>query len=417
MFLTLDDFNFDEKRVVLRVDINCPIDPNTGEILDDKRIREIKNTITELINKNAKVVILAHQSRPGKKDFTTLKNHAKVLSKVIDKDVEYIDEVIGSTAREVITNMKSGDVILLENVRFYSEEVLSDWKKWKDITPKKQAETNLIKRLAPLFDYFVNDAFAAAHRAQPSLVGFSYYMPMIAGRLMEKEVGVLSKVLKNPERPCVYVLGGAKADDSIRVMKNVLENGTADKVLTSGIVANIFLVAMGYDLGANEDVIENLGLKSQIEIAKELLDKFKDKIIVPIDVALNINEERVEADLNKDEKVEHLINDIGEKTIELYSEIINEANTIVANGPAGVFEKEAFAKGTEELLKAIANSKGFSVIGGGHLSAAAELFGIADKIDHVSTGGGATLDFLAGEKLPVIEMLKESYKKYKDNYF
>ncbi|XRO76004.1 phosphoglycerate kinase [Methanocaldococcus sp. 28A] len=413
MFLTLDDFNFDEKRVVLRVDINCPIDPNTGEILDDKRIREIKNTITELIHKNAKVVILAHQSRPGKKDFTTLKNHAKVLSDVIGKEVEYIDEVIGSTARESIINMKSGDVILLENVRFYSEEVLNDWKKWKDITPKKQAETNLIRRLAPLFDYFVNDAFAAAHRAQPSLVGFSYYMPMIAGRLMEREVGVLSKVLENPERPCVYVLGGAKADDSIRVMKNVLENGTADKVLTSGIVANIFLVAMGYDLGVNVDVIENLGLKSQIEIAKELLDKFEDKIIVPIDVALNINEERVEADLNKNEKVEHLINDIGEKTIELYSEIINEANTIVANGPAGVFEKEAFAKGTEELLKAIANSKGFSVIGGGHLSAAAELFGITDKIDHVSTGGGATLDFLAGEKLPVIEMLKEPYKKYK----
>ncbi|HII59595.1 TPA: phosphoglycerate kinase [Methanocaldococcus jannaschii] len=413
MFLTLDDFNFEDKRVVLRVDINCPIDPNTGEILDDKRIREIKSTITELINKGAKVVILAHQSRPGKKDFTTLKNHAKVLSDVIGKEVEYIDEVIGSTAREAIINMKCGDVILLENVRFYSEEVLSDWKKWENITPKKQAETNLIKRLAPLFDYFVNDAFAAAHRAQPSLVGFSYYMPMIAGRLMEREVGVLSKVLENPEKPCVYVLGGAKADDSIRVMKNVLENGTADKVLTSGIVANIFLVAMGYDLGVNMDIIENLGLKSQIEIAKELLNKFEDKIVVPVDVALNINEERVEADLNKDEKVEHLINDIGEKTIELYSEIINEAKTIVANGPAGVFEKEAFAKGTEELLKAIANSKGFSVIGGGHLSAAAELFGIADKIDHVSTGGGATLDFLAGEKLPVIEMLKESYKKYK----
>ncbi|MEO2117783.1 MAG: phosphoglycerate kinase [Methanocaldococcus sp.] len=413
VFLTLDDFNFEDKKVVLRVDINCPIDPNTGEILDNKRIREIKTTITELINKNAKVVILAHQSRPGKKDFTNLKNHARVLSDVIGREVKYVDEVIGSTAREEITNMKSGDVILLENVRFYSEEVLSDWKKWEGITPKKQAETNLIKRLAPLFDYFVNDAFAAAHRAQPSLVGFSHYMPMIAGRLMEREVGILSKVLENPERPCVYVLGGAKADDSIRVMKNVLENGTADKVLTSGIVANIFLVAMGYDLGVNEEVIENLGLKSQVEIAKKLLDKFEDKIVVPVDVALNINEERVEADLNKDKKVEHLINDIGEKTIELYSEIINEASTIVANGPAGVFEKEAFAKGTEELLKAIANSKGFSVIGGGHLSAAAELFGFADKIDHVSTGGGATLDFLAGEKLPVIEMLKESYKKYK----
>lgn len=413
MFLTLDDFDFEDKRVVLRVDINCPIDPNNGEILDDKRIREVKDTIKELINKNAKVVILAHQSRPGKKDFTTLKNHAKVLSKVIGKEVEFIDEVIGHTARESIINMKCGEVILLENIRFYSEEVLNDWKKWDGITPKKQAETNIIKKLYPLFDYFVNDAFAAAHRAQPSLVGFSYYMPMIAGRLMEKEVSILSKVLENPERPCVYVLGGAKADDSIKVMKNVLEKGVADKVLTSGIVANIFLIAMGYDLGDNLKVIENLGLTNQIEIAKELLDKFKDKIIVPVDVALNIDENREETDLQKDKKIEGLINDIGEKTIELYSEIIKEAKTIVANGPAGVFEKEQFAKGSKELLKAIAESEGFSVIGGGHLSAAAELFGLANKIDHVSTGGGATLEFLGGEKLPVIEMLKESYKKYK----
>ncbi len=413
MFLTLDDFEFEDKRVVLRVDINCPIDPNTGEILDDKRIREIKDTVKELINKNAKVVILAHQSRPGKKDFTTLKNHAKVLSKIIGKEVEFIDEVIGYTARESIINMKCGEVILLENIRFYSEEVLNDWKKWKGITPKKQAETNIIKKLYPLFDYFVNDAFAAAHRAQPSLVGFSYYMPMIVGRLMEKEVSILSKVLENPERPCVYVLGGAKADDSIKVMKNVLEKGVADKVLTSGIVANIFLIAMGYDLGDNLKVIENLGLTNQIEIAKELLDKFKDKIVVPVDVALNIDENREEIELQKDKKIEGLINDIGEKTIELYSEIIKEAKTIVANGPAGVFEKELFAKGTKGLLKAIAESEGFSVIGGGHLSAAAELFGFANKIDHISTGGGATLEFLGGEKLPVIEMLKESYKKYK----
>ncbi|ACX72403.1 Phosphoglycerate kinase [Methanocaldococcus vulcanius M7] len=414
MFLTLDDFNFEDKRVVLRVDINCPIDPNTEEILDDKRIREIKNTITELINRGAKVVILAHQSRPGKKDFTTLKNHAKVLSRIIGKDVKYVDEVIGTTAREAIVNMKNGDVVLLENIRFYSEEVLSEWKKWEDITPKKQAETNLIKRLSPLFDYFINDAFAAAHRAQPSLVGFSYYMPMIAGRLMEKEVSVLSKVLENPEKPCVYVLGGAKADDSIRVIKNVLENGTADKILTSGIVANIFLIAMGYDLGINMNVIENLGLVNQIEVAKRLLDKFGEKIEVPVDVAINVDDERIEEELDKNKKVSGLINDIGEKTIKHYQEIIKNAKTIVANGPAGVFEKEAFAKGTEELLKAIAVSNGFSVIGGGHLSAAAELFGLASQIDHVSTGGGATLDFLAGEKLPVIEMLKESYKKYKE---
>ncbi len=409
MFLTMDDFNFEDKTVVLRVDINCPIDPSSGEILDDKRIREIKKTVNELINKNAKVVILAHQSRPGKKDFTFLKEHAKRLSKIINKNVYYVDEVIGERAREKILSLKPGEVLMLENVRFYSEEVLSDWKKWEKITPKKQAKTILIKSLYKYFDYFVNDAFAASHRAQPSLVGFSYYMPMIAGRLLEKEVKILSKVVENPENPCIYCLGGAKAEDSIKVIKNVINK--VDYILTSGIVGNIFLIAKGYDLGENYNVIKNMGFENLIEEAKKILKEYEDKIYTPIDVALNVNGERVEKELNG--KIEYPINDIGQKTIELYSEIIKEAKTIVANGPAGVFENEKFALGTIKLLEAIANSKGFKVIGGGHIGAAAELYGFADKIDHISTGGGATLSFLAGEKLPVIEMLKESYKKFK----
>ncbi|WP_423792314.1 phosphoglycerate kinase [Methanocaldococcus indicus] len=409
MFLTLDDFDFEGKRVVLRVDINCPINPENGEILDDKRIREVKKTINELSNSGARVVILAHQSRPGKKDFAPLEEHAKKLSEILHKEVKYLDEIFSKRVINEIKNMEDGDIILLENIRFYSEEVLKDWKKWEKITPKKQAETLLIKRLAPLFDYFVNDAFAAAHRAQPSLVGFSYYMPMIAGRLMEKEVNVLSKVVENPDSPAVYVLGGAKADDSIKVMKNVLDR--VDYILTGGIVANIFLIAKGYNLGKNLEIIKNLGYESLIEEAKNLLEKYEEKIYTPVDVALNINGERVEKKLNGD--VEELINDIGEETIKIYSEIIKKAKTIVANGPMGVFELENFAIGTIKILDAIAHSKGFKVIGGGHIAAATELFGYADKIDHISTGGGATLSFLSGEKLPVIEMLKESYSKFK----
>jgi len=311
--------------------------------------------------------------------------------------------------------MNEGDILLLENVRFYSEEVLSDWKKWEGITPKKQSKTIMIKKLHSLFDYFVNDAFAAAHRAQPSLVGLSEYIPMIAGRIMEKEIRTLSKVLNNPERPSTFALGGAKADDSIDVIKNVLEKDICDNVLTSGIVANIFLVASGYDIGeVNLSVIENMGYLDQIDVAKELLNKYEDKIKCPIDVALNIDGNRVEKDLSFDEKITYPIHDIGSKTIEMYQKIIINSKTVVGNGPAGVFENKNFMKGTEGILKSMAETDGFTIIGGGHLSAAANVIGISDKIDHISTGGGACTEFLSGKKLPVIEMLKISYNKYKN---
>jgi phosphoglycerate kinase len=413
MLLTIDDFDFNGKTVALRVDINSPIDVNSEIILDDTRIKACVDTIKELSNKGAKVVILAHQSRPGKKDFTTLQSHAIKLSEVLGKEVEYIDDMFGSHAINSIKRMDNGDILLLENVRFYSEEVLKDWKKWDDITPKKQAKTIMLKRIYSLFDYFINDAFAAAHRAQPSLVGLAYYMPAIAGRIMEKEIKILSKVIQNPERPSIFVLGGAKADDSIDVIKNVLNNNSADKVLITGIVANVFLVAKGYNIGPNKKVIEDMGYLNQIEIARELLDKHGDKIVMPIDAALNVNGNREEVKLNLNEEITHPIHDIGSETIKLYDEIISNAKTIVANGPAGVFENKNFLKGTEELLNSMAKSEAFTVIGGGHLSAAAGVVGVSDKLDHISTGGGACIEFLAGKKLPVIELLKESYQKYK----
>ncbi|ABR54751.1 Phosphoglycerate kinase [Methanococcus vannielii SB] len=413
MFLTLDDFNLEGKTVALRVDINSPIDVNNGAILDDTRIKACYNTIKDLSNKGAKVVILAHQSRPGKKDFTTLESHAKKLSEVLGIEVGYVDGLLGSTVRESILGMDNGEVILLENVRLLSEEVLSEWKSWDKITPEKQAKTIMVKKLHPFFDYFVNDAFAAAHRAQPSLVGFSYYMPMLCGRVMEKELFTLTKVIKNPDRPCVFALGGAKADDSIEVIKNVLEKQTADQVITSGIVANIFLIAKGFKLGPNEKLIDDMGYTGQVTIAKELIEKYGEKIVIPIDAALNIEGERKETELNLNNEVSHPIHDLGQKTIESYWEILKNAKTIVANGPAGVFENKNFLKGTEEILKATASSKGFSVIGGGHLSAAAEVVGISGNVGHISTGGGACIEFLAGKRLPVIEMLLESYEKHK----
>ncbi|ABR56081.1 Phosphoglycerate kinase [Methanococcus aeolicus Nankai-3] len=413
MLLTIDNFDFKGKTVALRVDINSPIDPQNEIILDDARIRACSDTITELSNNGAKVVIMAHQSRPGKKDYTTLKSHAEILSKVLNKEVKYVDDMFGSHAESTIINMEDGDIVLLENVRFYAEEVLKDWKKWKDDTPKKQGKTLMIRKIHHLFDYFINDAFAAAHRAQPSLVGLAYYVPAIAGNVMYNEIKTLSKVLNNPEKPCVFVLGGAKADDSIEVIKNVLSGNIADKILISGIVANIFLLAKGYDIGDNKAVVESMGYLNQIEIAEQLIATYGDKIVFPIDVALNIDGERKEVDLNLNEKIEYPIYDMGSKTIELYNGHIKNAKTVVANGPAGVFENKNFIKGTEGILNSMAETDAFTIIGGGHLSAAAAVVGLDKKMDHISTGGGACIEFLAGKTLPVIKVLENSYNKYR----
>jgi phosphoglycerate kinase len=403
-FYTIDDFDLEDKTVLVRVDINSPVDPNTGLILDDTRIKLHAGTIKELSNKGAKTVVLAHQSRPGKKDFTTLEQHAKVLSKLLNHEVEYVDDIFGSNARIAISKMQKGDIILLENVRFYSEEVLN-----RD--PRAQAETHMVKKLAPLADYFINDAFAAAHRSQASLVGFAFKLPSGAGRVMERELKALYNALDNVKKPCVYVLGGVKVDDSIMVMEHTLENGSADYVLTTGLVANIFLKAAGFDIGTyNEDFIEKKGYLEYVKKAEKMMEKFRGKIKIPVDLALYIDDKRVEYPVS--EIPDKPIYDIGTETIKNYAEIIRSAETLFANGPAGVFEKEDFNIGTEDLLNAIASAPGFSIIGGGHLAAAANQMGLSG-ISHISSGGGASINMLAGEKLPVVEVLREvSSKKF-----
>jgi len=223
-FYTIDDFNVLGKTVLVRVDINSPVDPLTGLLLDDTRIRLHAETIAELADKGAKTVLIAHQSRPGKKDFTTLEQHAEALSKLLNRPVIYVDDIFGSNARASIKSLNNGDILLLENVRFYSEETLQR-------EPAQQAETHMVSLLSPLVDLFINDAFAAAHRSQPSLVGFAVKIPSAAGRVMERELKALYSAVSNVERPCVYVLGGVKVDDSIRVMENALEEASADYIL------------------------------------------------------------------------------------------------------------------------------------------------------------------------------------------
>ena len=399
-FNTIDDFDLEDKTVLVRIDVNSPVDPGTGIILDDTRLKLHANTIRELAKKGARVVILAHQSRPGKNDFTTLSQHADALSDILNMRVKYVDSIFSTSAKQAIKDLKDHEILLLENVRFFSEESLSR-------SPEEQANTMLVKELSPLIDYFVNDAFAAAHRSQASLVGFTVNTPSAAGRVMEKELTVIQDALDNVQHPCVFLLGGMKPDDSIDVMENVLSNGTADSILTTGIVANIVLWAAGVDIGqVNRDFIASRGYEDMVDKSKDLLERFGDKIKYPIDIAIDGDGERV--DIDSGEISNESIFDIGVKTIDFYANEIRNAKTIFANGPAGVFEDPKFAMGTEDLVNAIANSNGFSLIGGGHIAAATAGLGCEDLMSHVSSGGGACISMLAGKKLAAVEALKKS---------
>lgn len=399
-FNTIDDFDIEDKTVLVRIDINAPVDPSSGMILDDTRLKLHAKTVKELSNKGAKVVLLAHQSRPGKKDFTTLSQHAEALSDILNLRVKYIDSLFSSAVKDAIKSLKPHEILLLENVRFFSEETLSR-------TPEEQSKTILVRHLSPLIDYFVNDAFAAAHRSQASLVGFTVNTPSAAGRVMEEELTVIQNALDNVEHPCVFLLGGMKPEDSIEVMENVLSNGTADSILTTGIVGNIVLWAAGVDIGqVNKDFIAGRGYKGMVEKSKELIERFGDKVKYPIDVACEIEGNRVDIDMG--EIPNEAIFDIGVKTIAMYANEIRDAKYIFANGPAGVFEDPKFAMGTEDLINAMANSNGFSLIGGGHIAAATAGLGLEDQMSHLSSGGGACISMLAGKKLAAVEALKNS---------
>lgn len=395
---TLNDFKFDGKTVLVRIDVNTPIDPKDNHPLDDRRFESHKDTLKELVEKKAKVVVLAHQGRPGDADFTTLEKHAEKLSETIGYNVRYVDSIFSSFVINEIKNMNSGDVILLENVRFFSEENL-------ERPPDAQAKTYLVKKLMPVIDIYIDDAFATAHRSQPSLVGFPRVLPSAAGRLMEKELRTIDNILRKPKKPVTFVLGGTKADDSIKAAKKALSNG-ADYILTGGLVANIFLAAQGYRLGEPSiEFIRGKGMIDQIDVAKEILNSYNDKVITPVDLALEHSGERIEIPIS-DLPQNLRISDIGSKTIDKYKEIIRKSGTIFAKGALGIFENKKFSYGTEEIIKEISKTKAFSVIGGGHLVAAARELDIGDKITHISSGGGASISLLAGSKLPAVEALR-----------
>ncbi|MEO2152057.1 MAG: phosphoglycerate kinase [Thermococcus sp.] len=402
----LTDFNFHGKTVFLRVDLNSPVE--NGRITSDARFRAVLPTVKHLVEDGAKVVVGTHQSRPYKGDYITTEQHAQILGELLGVNVEYVEDIFGKLARDRIRAMKPGEVLMLENLRFSAEEVF--------YRPLEECEkTHFVRKLAPLIDYVVNDAFASSHRSQPSLVGFARLKPMVMGHLMEKEIDALSKAYESDERSRVYVLGGAKVDDSLRVAENVLRKGKADLILTGGLVGHVFTLAKGFNLGdANLEFMEKKGLLELVDWAERILDEFYPYVRTPVDFAVDRDGERVEVDLLSDEKWlfdRYPILDIGSRTVEKYREILLKAKIIVANGPMGVFEREEFAVGTVGVFRAIAESPAFSVVGGGHSIASIYRYGITG-ISHVSTGGGAMLSFFAGEKLPVLEAFRISYELF-----
>ena len=392
MIRTLDDLDAEGKALGVRVDINSPLDGDG--LADDARIRAHVDTIEELCRRGARVALLAHQGRPGGDDFSDLETHAERLDDLLDAPIDYCDATFTAAARERIADLENGEAVLLENTRFYSEEYMS-------FDPAEAAETYLVDKLAPALDAYVNDAFAASHRRQPSIVGFPTVLPSYAGRVMERELDVLGNIAESPE-PRVYVLGGAKVDDSIEVARSVLERGLADAVLTAGIVGNAFLLADGVSLGAASAAVVNERSHDAVKNAGDLLDDFSHRIYMPRDVAIERDGERVELDLDE-LPAENPAMDIGARTLAAYADILEDAGTAILNGPAGVFEDERFEVGTRELYMAATRSE-MSIVGGGDTAAALRRLGV-EGFDHVSTGGGAALNMLTGGSLIGVEVL------------
>ena len=406
-YKTIDDFQVKDKVVLVRVDFNSEIDPNTKKVTSDVRIKaHAETTLKELAEKGARTVVLAHQGRKGDADYTPLKQHAEILGKILKCPVKYVDDTFGEKAKLAIKSLKGGEILVLENVRSFDGET-------KNGTPEQHAKTEFVQVLAPLADLFVNDAFAAAHRGHVSMVGFTAVLPSAAGRIMERELTSLSHTLEKPEKPCVYVMGGAKADDSLEISKYVLGNRIADYVLVGGVTSQLFLAAKGVDLGkGNMAFLEKKELTGLIPGIQALMKQFGDKVQVPVDVALDVKGKRKEI-LVTQLPTEYSIFDIGAKTVENYAKLINQAKSIVVSGPMGVYENKEFNYGTKKVLEAIANSKAFSLAGGGNTIAAIEEYGLTKKIGYISTAGGALIEFLMGKKLPGVVALENAVKTKK----
>lgn len=409
---TLDEFELRGKTVLCRVDMNQPVDRQSGTLKSTARIEACVPTIRELSDKGAKVVLLAHQGSDIEyKNFYCTKPHAAVLGQLLGRPVQWIDDVCGPTARQMIRELKDGEILLLDNVRYVSEEqTLFEMK--LQLTHEQQAETLLVEKLAPLADLYVCDAFAAAHRDQPSLCGFEQVLPSAMGRLFEKEYCVISELMASPAKPCIFVLGGSKISDAFLMMETVLGSGVADAVLTGGLVSNILLAAKGEAIGQGSlDFIYRSNYGKYIEKAKGIYAKYADRIVLPADLAYVQDGLRRECAVGSVPEDICAV-DIGSRTAKQYETVILQARTVFVNGPMGIFEKPETELGTRTVFEALGEAPGYTVVGGGDSVTAAAKYQVRDKLGYVCTGGGALIRFLTGEELPVVRALRHAAQTF-----
>ena len=390
---TIQDIEVSGKKVLVRVDFNVPLNDEC-EVTDDKRIVAALPTIKYLLEQNAKVILCSHLGRPKgnpNPKFSLAPVGARLSELLPETKIWFADDTIGESAKTAIDDMKDGEIVLLENVRFHAEEEKND--------------PAFAKALASLADIYVSDAFGTVHRAHASTAGVAAYIPAVAGFLIGKELGIMGKALENPERPFVAILGGAKVSDKIGVIKNLLNK--CDSLIVGGGMAYTFFKAMGYDIGSSLLDADN------IDLAAGLMEEAKQKgvnLLLPVDniVATEFKEDAEYKTVKSSEIPEGWMGmDIGPKSVELFSKTIAEAKTVVWNGPMGVFEFPAFAEGTKKIAEACAKCEGTTIVGGGDSASAVKKLGYADKITHISTGGGASLEFLEGKVLPGVAALND----------
>ncbi|MCX6768108.1 MAG: phosphoglycerate kinase [Candidatus Micrarchaeota archaeon] len=401
-FLTMDYFDFAGKTVLVRADLNSSVDEATGKVQDSERIKAHAKTIKELAKKKARVVVLAHQGRAGDKDFTHLDQHAELLSGHAKKKVKFVPDVIGPEAVKQIQKLKDGRVLLLDNVRLLAEETL-------ELAPEEHAKSVFVRTLAPLAQVFVNDAYSVAHRPHCSVVGFAAALPSCAGRVMEEEIDGNEKAREQAGHPNVYILGGAKPDDCVKLLKAASAGGEVDKILVSGVIGELCLIAKGLDLGKSKlEVLEKNKWLKDLPAVKEAVERHGEKIEAPLDLAVSENGARKEILLSQ-LPTDKPVYDIGSKTALRFAEIIRGAKSVYVKGPLGKYEDPAFELGTKLVFEALAKSKAFSLVGGGHTLNAMEKFGVnKKKIGHISLAGGALLTYLTGASLPGVEALKKA---------
>lgn len=409
--LSLDAYDLEGQTVLYRVDVNSPLNPIDKTLLDDSRLRTLKPTL-QLLSKS-KVVILAHQSRPGKDDFSDMSQHSARLSQIINRDIMFIKDICSDSTIDKIRDMKNGDILFLDNMRIHSEEYSKKYENWQNTE-----ESEIVTKLSSVADLYVTDAFAAAHRKSPTLTGFTTKLPCIPGNLMMSELSNLRTAIDNPPRPYLAILGGAKADDSLRVALNLIQKNIIDKIAFVGVVGNLMIWANGYDIGnRNKDFITNSigdAFDETWVMAQKLVKQYPDLLILPTDIAVEINEERIPMQLDE-LPTEYPIYDVGLQSLMNLRPIILNSKCILWNGPASFFEKPGFAFGTIEILNMCIETEALTIIGGGHTSALVSSRGVVDKVTHNSTGGGSTMCLLSGENMPVIESLIKSATIFSDN--